>query len=65
MEQKALRLVNSELDDRIRQITESLADGAVKDFAEYRYMCGTIRGLSFAQAAIQDLVRRLREINDE
>lgn len=65
MEQKALFFLNSDLEERIKQITESLADGTAKDFAEYRYMCGTIRGLSFAQAAIQDLVRRLREINDE
>lgn len=65
MEEKILRLLTSVLDERIKQVTESLADGAVKDFAEYRYMCGTIRGLSFAHAEVQDLVRRLREIDDE
>lgn len=65
MDQKVGSYLIGKLSERITQLTESLADGSVKDFAEYRYLCGTIRGLSLAQSEIQDLVRRIREIEDE
>lgn len=65
MEDRVLSHLLSVVNDRIEQLTESLADGNAKDFAEYRYLCGTIRGLSLAQSEITGLVRRLREIDDE
>lgn len=65
MEEKVLAHVASKIEERITQLTETMADGTAKDFAEYRYMCGTIRGLSLAHSEIQDLVRRIRELNDE
>lgn len=65
MDTKILRHLASQLEERQKQLIESLADGNVKDFADYRYLCGTIRGLSFAQSELQDLVRRIREIEDE
>lgn len=65
MEDRVLTHLLSKVSERIEQLTESLADGNAKDFAEYRYLCGTIRGLSHAQSEIQDLVRRIREIDNE
>lgn len=65
MEDRVLTHLLSKVTERIGQLTESLADGNAKDFAEYRYLCGTIRGLGHAQSEIQDLVRRLREIDNE
>jgi len=47
-----------------RQAEESLATGAAKDYAEYRELVGVIRGLSHANLNIQDLLRKLKE-NDE
>ena len=65
MEDRVLSHLLSKIAERMQQLTESLADGNAKDFAEYRYLCGTIRGLGHAQAEIQDLVRRIREIENE
>ncbi|MFM2134439.1 MAG: hypothetical protein RL156_1720 [Bacteroidota bacterium] len=65
MENKLLMLLTSRLEERRTQLIESLADGAVKDHSEYRYLCGTIRGLAFAQSEIEDLVRKLRDFDDE
>ena len=42
-----------------------LVDGGVKDFAEYKSLCGEIRGLSAAQEEIKDLVRKLKEEDDD
>lgn len=44
---------------------ELLADGACKDIAHYRYMCGLIQGLSVAQREISDLARNYMEDDDE
>jgi len=60
----AIDSVTRELDERKSALTEALISGAAKDFAEYRHMCGEIRGLSFAHAHITDLVRKM-ESDDE
>jgi len=51
--------------DKIRgdQIT-FLAGGGAKDFAEYRHVCGVIRGLTHAEQLVKDLVQKL-EYSDE
>ena len=36
-----------------------LANGGAKDFAEYRHVCGIIRGLVHADVFTQDLLRRI------
>ena len=42
-----------------------LGDGTAKDFGEYQNMSGVIRGLALAQREIADLVRRLKETEDD
>lgn len=46
-------------------IARALVDGAAKDFAEYKSMCGEIRGLSVAHSFINDLVRKMENYEDE
>ena len=44
---------------------QALVGGAVSDFAEYRELCGVIRGLQTAQREIADLVRKLKDEDDD
>jgi hypothetical protein len=44
--------------------TTFLAGGGAKDFAEYRHVCGVIRGLNHAEAIVDDLVQRLEKSDD-
>ena len=60
----AFSVVIKELEEQRDSITRALSDGAAKDFAEYRYMTGEIRGLSLAHSFITDLVRKM-ERDDE
>jgi hypothetical protein len=53
-----------ELDKLVEEQQSFLGSGSAKDFAEYRYVCGTIRGLGHAEILVRDLVHRL-EIDDE
>jgi len=36
-----------------------LSGGGAKDFAEYRNVCGVIRGLTHAETLVKDLAKRL------
>jgi hypothetical protein len=65
MEQKALSYVNSKLEERRKELLEFLGEGGAKDFAHYKEVCGVIRGLLTAQSELGDLVRKLKEFEDD
>lgn len=62
----------TELDHLERKIAEqvdhhalALARGNCKDFGEYQRVCGIIYGLGLAKTEIQDLRKKLKELDDE
>ena len=63
-EEKILQHLLKEMKEREISLSGSLCDGAAKDYAEYRYLCGQIQGLGFAQMTISDLVRRLEKFDE-
>ena len=54
-----------QIKDRQEHLTWALADGAAKSYDGYVMLVGEIRGLSFAQLSIADLVRKLEKAEDE
>jgi len=48
-----------------QQAVDNLAAGAAKDYAEYRELVGVIRGLNHSNLNIQDLLRKLKENDDD
>jgi hypothetical protein len=54
----------SEIDKLRRDQVTFLAGGGAKDFAEYRHVCGVIRGLTHAEQLVKDLVQKM-EYSDE
>jgi hypothetical protein len=65
MAENYLELCNGKLEKIIESFVIHLSDGGAKDFAEYKELCGAIRGLRTAQQEIKDLVRRLKENDDD
>ena len=64
MSEQALKHVAKEFDKlRSDQIT-FLAGGGAKDFAEYRHVCGVIRGLTHAEQLVKDLVQKMEYSDD-
>ena len=57
----ALNVVVKELEERRESIARVLVDGAARDYAEYKSLCGEIRGLSQAHMYVTDLVRRMEQ----
>jgi hypothetical protein len=61
----AFSVVLKEIESRQNSLIGALSSGSAKDFAEYKHMCGEIRGLSFAHSYVNDLVRRMEQDDDE
>lgn len=61
----AFSVVIKDIEEARESIARALLDGAAKDYAEYKALCGEIRGLSTAHMFIQDLVRKMESDDDE
>jgi hypothetical protein len=60
---KLLEEVEKRLIKQVEMETMRLADGIVKDFDEYRYYVGGIKGLRDAIATIEAVIEEAREGN--
>jgi len=61
----AFDVIQRDIEEHRESIARALVDGAARDYAEYKSMCGEIRGLSLAHTFITDLVRRMEKAEDE
>jgi len=64
MSNQAFSYLAKEIDKLRGDQVTFLAGGGAKDFAEYRHVCGVIRGLTHAEQLVIDLVQKL-EYADE
>lgn len=53
------------LEEEVQNVTKFLIGGRAEDYAGYKEMCGTIRGLRAAQKQINDLSRAYTEDDDD
>lgn len=65
MDNQILELLNKKLEEQVKSFSEALVSGRSEDYASYRELCGVIRGLQTAQREIGDLVRKLKDDNDD
>ena len=63
-EHKILAHLAKEIVKERQQQADFLLSGRVEDHAEYRHICGVIRGLNTAETIINDLVQRLENDDD-
>jgi hypothetical protein len=57
--------LNQKINERIQDVSGSLCDGVAKDYADYKGMCGVIKGLRTAQYELNDLLRKIKDDDDE
>lgn len=65
MDVKLADVLNKKIQEHINQHLGVLSDGVAKDYAHYKELCGAIRGLQTAQMEINDLVRKLKDGEDD
>jgi hypothetical protein len=61
MDPKIANYLLAEFDKLRTEQSVFLATGRAADYAEYRYLCGVIRGLTHAESIVKDLVQRLED----
>ncbi len=64
MSLQTLQYLAKEIDKLRSDQISFLAGGGAKDFAEYRHVCGVVRGLTHAEQLVKDLVQKM-EYSDE
>ena len=64
MDDKILNHLVSEYDKLRNDQVIFLAGGGAKTFDEYRHVCGVIRGLTYAESIVKDLVQRMETSDD-
>lgn len=57
-------LLISQFQDQINVISDAVSSGKCKDFEEYRFVCGQIRGLETACSFVKDLKTRLEDSDE-
>ena len=65
MDAKLFELINKKLEARVESFRAILCDGGAKSPDHYKELSGTIRGLQLAQYELGDLVRKLKDSDDE
>jgi hypothetical protein len=64
MDTQLLHHAVREIKKDVDPIQNALLTGQAKDYAEYRHLCGVLRGLATAESILKDLVQKL-ENDDE
>lgn len=62
---KTLAIIKEKINEKQAQLAHAVSDGGAKDYAEYRAICGEIRGLSLAEGFILDLADQMERNDDE
>jgi len=65
MMDKIIEVVLKELRTRRAQLAEAAAAGAAKNYEDYKYMCGEIRGLTNVEIYLVDLAKNLEHFDDD
>ena len=65
MDMRIWDLLNKKIEEQVKSHSEALVGGQPKDYAHYRELCGVIRGLQTAQLELGDLVRKLKDNDDD
>lgn len=65
MSNTVMDLLQRKLKEHEDSFSQALVGGAVADYAAYRELCGVIRGLQTAQREIADLVRKLKDDDED
>ena len=61
MQEETLQLLSDKIEERRKEMLESLGDGAADNFGAYQHACGVIRGYLIVQSLIAEGLRSLKE----
>lgn len=59
-----LQYLSKKVQDEITVMSDDLARGTAKDFGDYKYACGIVRGLMIANNFFIETTERMEEDDD-
>ena len=59
------QVLNGILQEHIDALGEAISSGISTDFADYKFVCGQLRGLRFAQDEFNNLLRKQMDDDDD
>ena len=65
MDKQILELLMRKLQERIDALKDATVSGAAADYAAYQNLVGQVRGLAAAQMEANDLLRKLKEAEND
>jgi len=65
MDPKLFDALNKKFEAQIESFKAVLCDGGAKSYDHYKELSGTIRGLQLAQYELGDLVRKIKDFDDD
>jgi hypothetical protein len=60
----AMDVIVGQLDEKVAQLKDHLAEGKAETFEEYKKLCGEIRGLLIARGYALDLKQTMEKLDD-
>ena len=60
----AFDVLNEQIDEKVAQLKDHMAEGRAETYEEYKKLCGEIRGLLTARGYALDLKHRLENSDD-
>ena len=64
MDKNMLHHIQRELAQERASVEGAVIQGNIKEFAEYRFLVGTIRGLVLAESIVKDLAQKLEKLDE-
>lgn len=64
MDSKIFALLKKQIDDDKLNAAQALVSGRAADFADYRHLCGVVRGLEMAQRNVEEMEVRVLHSDD-
>jgi hypothetical protein len=61
---ETLELLMEQIDEERKRIVEDLGEGKAKDFAQYQFSAGVVRGLLMSQRLVIDLAKRMESADE-
>lgn len=61
---KVIEIILKQIREKKQYLAEALANKAAKNFEDYQFICGEIRGLTAVEMYLQDLAKNLEQDDD-
>ena len=60
----AFEVLVKQIDEKVGQLRDFMADGKAESFEDYKRLCGEVRGLLTARGYALDLKRKLEKLDE-